>query len=235
MSNKYHCIMGKIIENYNLQAEIGRGAYSTVFRALNMKTGEEVAIKMVHAAKFQECPKLKEGTFNEVNILSTLDPHPHIIRYVDMLKTTNNYYFVYEFCNGGSLEQFLRQHGALPTPTALSFFLQVTDAFRLLNRHSIMHRDLKPENLLLHNGNIKLADFGFCKPLESEDEISRTMLGSPIYMAPELLKGEPYTIKADIWSLGVVLFRMLFGYCPFESSSIAKLILVVEQEKLAFP
>jgi serine/threonine-protein kinase ULK/ATG1 len=61
------------------------------------------------------------------------------------------------------------------------------------------------------------------------------MLGSPIYMAPELLKGEPYTIKADIWSLGVVLFRMLFGYCPFESSSIAKLILVVEQEELAFP
>jgi serine/threonine-protein kinase ULK/ATG1 len=98
-----------------------------------------------------------------------------------------------------------------------------------------MHRDLKPENLLLHNGALKLADFGFCKPLESEDEISRTMLGSPIYMAPELLKGEPYTIKADIWSLGVVLFRMLFGYCPFESSSIAKLILVVEQEELVFP
>ena len=86
-----------------------------------------------------------------------------------MLKTTNNYYFVYEYCNGGNLEQLLRQQGALSVRSALRFFMQVTDSFRLLNRHSIMHRDLKPENLLLHNGNIKLADFGFCKPLESED------------------------------------------------------------------
>jgi serine/threonine-protein kinase ULK/ATG1 len=84
-----------------------------------------------------------------------------------MLKTANNFYFVYEYCNGGTLEQLLRQRGALPIPTALQFLMQVTSAFRLLNRHSIMHRDLKPENLLLHNGAIKLADFGFCKPLES--------------------------------------------------------------------
>jgi serine/threonine-protein kinase ULK/ATG1 len=67
----------------------------------------------------------------------------------------------------------------------------------------------------LHDGIIKLADFGFCKPLENEDEISKTMLGSPIYMAPEILKGESYSIKSDIWSLGVVLFRMLYGFCPF--------------------
>lgn len=67
---------------------------------------------------------------------------------------------------------------------ALTYFAQIVEAFRVLNKHNIMHRDLKPENLLLHDGIIKLADFGFCKPLENEDEISRTMLGSPIYMAP---------------------------------------------------
>jgi serine/threonine-protein kinase ULK/ATG1 len=82
--------------------------------------------------------------------------------------------------------------------------------------------------LLLHDGIIKLADFGFCKPLESEDEISKTMLGSPIYMAPEILKGESYSIKSDIWSLGVVLFRMLYGFCPFESNNIGKLIMIME-------
>jgi serine/threonine protein kinase len=78
-----------------------------------------------------------------------------------------------------------------------------------------MHRDLKPDNILIHNGAIKLGDFGFCKPLESPLEMAHTMLGSPIYMAPEVLKGETYNMKADIWSLGVVLFQMVFGKCPF--------------------
>jgi len=80
-----------------------------------------------------------------------------------------------------------------------------------------------------------LADFGFCKPLESEDEISKTMLGSPIYMAPEILRGQSYSIKADIWSLGVVLFRMLYGYCPFESNNIGKLIMIMEEQELKVP
>ena len=119
-----------------------------------------------------------------------MEPCPYIIKYFDMLKTVNNFYFVYEYCNGGTLEKLLKTKGALPEKTALTFFSQIVAAFKVLNKHNIMHRDLKPENLLLHDGLIKLADFGFCKPLETEDEISRTMLGSPIYMAPEVLKGE---------------------------------------------
>lgn len=69
-----------------------------------------------------------------------------------------------------------------------------------------MHRDLKPDNILLHNGKIKIADFGFSKSLKSPTDLAQTMLGSPIYMAPEVLNGDPYTMKADIWSLGVVLY-----------------------------
>lgn len=69
-----------------------------------------------------------------------------------------------------------------------------------------MHRDLKPSNILVNDGLIKIADFGFCKSLESHRDLAQTMLGSPIYMAPEVLKGQIYTIKADIWSLGVVIY-----------------------------
>lgn len=94
---------------------------------------------------------------------------------------------------------------------ALKFFKQILDAFRVLIKHNIMHRDLKPSNILLHDGIVKIADFGFCKTLKTGQDMTQTMLGSPIYMAPEVLKGMDYCIKADIWSLGVVLFEMLFG------------------------
>lgn len=83
-----------------------------------------------------------------------------------------------------------------------------------------MHRDLKPANILLHNGQVKLADFGFCKALSSHQDLSQTMVGSPIYMAPEILLGHDYTIKADIWSLGCVLYEMLYGECPYEEVNI---------------
>jgi len=77
---------------------------------------------------------------------------------------------------------------------------------------------------LLHDGVIKVADFGFCKTLLSPLDLTQTMVGSPIYMAPEILKGCNYNIKADIWSMGVVLFEMLFGFCPYEDKTIANLI-----------
>ena len=98
-----------------------------------------------------------------------------------------------------------------------------------------MHRDLKPENIFIHNDVLKLGDFGFCKHLTTAEELSHTMLGSPIYMAPEVLNGEVYTNKTDIWSLGVILYRMLFGKCPFEAGNIAKLIEVQKKLDLDIP
>jgi serine/threonine-protein kinase ULK/ATG1 len=97
-----------------------------------------------------------------------------------------------------------------------------------------MHRDLKPDNIFFNNGVVKLGDFGFCKSLEKAN-MTKTMLGSPIYMAPEILRGEIYSTKADIWSLGVVLYEMLYGFCPFESTTIPKLIEVLKETELEFP
>jgi serine/threonine protein kinase len=108
------------------------------------------------------------------------------------------------------------------------------DAFRVLSDHNILHRDIKPSNILFNNGVIKLADFGFCKLL-APNEMANTMVGSPIYMAPEILKGSPYTTKADIWSFGVVLYECLYGFCPYEDKSIGRLIKMIDNKDLYFP
>ena len=113
------------------------------------------------------------------------------------------------------MDKLMQREGPFPEKKPLFFFRQMVEAFKVLSRSNIMHRDIKPDNILLHNGNIKIADFGFCKPLENQNDMVQTMLGSPIYMAPEVIRGEVYTNKADIWSLGVVLYQMLFGKCPF--------------------
>ena len=94
---------------------------------------------------------------------------------------------------------------------------------------------MKPTNILFHNGIIKLADFGFCKELLKENDMTQTMVGSPIYMAPEVLKGLIYDIRADIWSLGVIFYEMLYGFCPYEESTIPKLVSLIDNTILRFP
>jgi serine/threonine protein kinase len=137
--------------------------------------------------KFKTTPKLSEFTSNEISILTKVD-NPHIIRFLEMLRTANNYYLVYEYCNGGTLDELLKKRKFLSEVESLKIFVQILNAFRVLFKEKILHRDLKPSNILFHDGVIKLADFGFCKELLDDNTMTQTMVGSPIYMAPEVLK-----------------------------------------------
>lgn len=97
---------------------------------------------------------------------------------------------------------------------------------------NIIHRDIKPENILFHNGKLKITDFGFCKKLKEDGEMAESMVGSPMYMAPECLTGDKYDISADVYSLGVVLYEMLFGFYPFQGSNIPELIKEIRSKTL---
>ena len=226
--------MQKIIENYVLYEVVGSGQYGKVHRAINKKTNETVAIKVVPLTKFSDVPKLEEFTTNEIKILGKIN-NPNVIRFIEMLKTANNMYLVYEFCEGGTLESILSVREHLPEQEALKIFQHLLNACRELYKENILHRDIKPSNILIHKGVIKLADFGFCKRLHSPSELTFSMVGSPIYMAPEILRGFPYTIKADIWSLGVLLFELLFGTCPYEDKTLAGLISQFSCKQVSFP
>lgn len=118
----------------------------------------------------------------------------------------------------------LRNKGPLPEKEALIIFRQLINAFKSLHDHHILHRDIKPNNIFFKSGHLKLADFGFCKKLRSSDDFTHTSLGSPLYMAPEILNGDVYGSKADVWSCGIVLFEMLFGYCPYGHCNIKEML-----------
>lgn len=226
--------MNKILGNYILKEELGAGQFGAVYHAYDLKNNDEYAIKTINITKMTKFPQLLSLIQNEISVLSKID-NPNIIRLKEFIQTANNYYLVYEYCNGGTLETYISKRKHLSEKEALSFFQQIIHGFKSLFINKVLHRDLKPANILLHNGVLKIADFGFCKPLEDQFDLTKTMVGSPIYMAPEILKGDNYNTKADIWSMGVVLFEMLFGYCPYEDRTIYRLLTQINEKPLTIP
>jgi serine/threonine protein kinase len=101
---------------------------------------------------------------NEIQTLSKIS-NENVIKFIEMLRTSHNVYLIYEFCNGGTLEDIIKKRKYLTEKDALIYFQQILNAFKILFKENILHRDLKPSNILLHDGVLKVADFGFCKTL----------------------------------------------------------------------
>ena len=210
---------------------IGSGQYGKVWKAQHIKTRESYAIKSISIKQISGVEKLREFVMSEISALEHMS-NRNIVKYFGKLQTTNNIYLVFEFCKGGTLEDLIKKEGMLSEGRTMPIFDQILNAFSELHRLNIMHRDIKPSNILLDSGEIKLADFGFCKKMKGEFEMTKSIVGSPIYMAPELLQGRYYCTKADIWSLGVMLYEMLHGKCPYEENSIPTLLDKIKSSEL---
>lgn len=226
--------MSKIVDKYKLDVVIGSGQFGKVFKAIDLQTNHCYAIKAIKNQVFEANPKLEQFVVNEIRTLSKIK-NQNVVKFIEMITTLNHKYFVYEFCNGGTLEEAIYSRGYYLESEAMDIFKQIVSGLNSVVQLNIIHRDLKPQNILFHEGFVKIADFGFCKQLSSRKDLSKTILGSPIYMAPEILLGEEYTMKADIWSLGVMLYEMLFGKCPFEGKNIAQLIDLIHEYDIKFP
>jgi len=233
----------KKIGNYYLLKPIGVGSFAKVYKGLDEKTNDIVAIKMINKLQF---PSEKNDLIDkEIMILKSLN-HPNIIRIIDIKKTQNNIYLIFEYCQMGDLESYIKKcyynpatkKARVPENVAQKIIIQLSEAFKLMSEKNIVHRDLKLANILVSKDFIiKLADFGFAKFVEN-NLLLQSYCGTPITMAPEILKRKQYNQKCDIWSLGIIIYRMLFGEYPFfpaSGGSLEDLIDVINNKDIIFP
>lgn len=225
-----HVNNGKWIYTKN---SIGKGAYSTVYKGYDTENDTVVAIKIINKSGLK--PKIIELIKNEVKLLEKLS-HPGIITLKGNSETLDRFYFVYDYCAGGDLAGVLKEIDKLSETQAQKYTIQLATALGYLKTKNIVHRDLKPGNLLLSADRqiIKIADFNFARILE-DNNLAETLCGSPLYMAPEILGNKNYTTSSDLWSIGIILYEMVYGTTPYHSAqNILQLAKMIEEEPIIF-
>jgi len=214
--------------------KLGEGAFAVVKRAIHKKTGEPYAVKIVNRSSLNK--DMEDNLKDEISILKELE-HDHIMRLDNFVVTINHYYLVAEYLEGGELFDRIVDKISYTEDEARDVCRTLFGALAYLHNRGIAHRDLKPENLLLRNrhsdSEIKIADFGFAKQALNDHALD-TMCGTPGYVAPEIISKERYGTKADMWSMGVIVFTLLGGYPPFNSDNARKLLRMTRVGKFEF-
>uniref|UniRef100_A0A8B9JW39 non-specific serine/threonine protein kinase n=1 Tax=Astyanax mexicanus TaxID=7994 RepID=A0A8B9JW39_ASTMX len=221
---------------FNRKDLIGHGAFAVVFRGRHKQKHDlEVAVKCINKKNLAKSQSLLG---KEIKILKELK-HENIVGLLDFQVCQ-----LQTYCNGGDLAEYLHSKGSLSEDTIRSFLQQIAAAMSVLRSKGIIHRDLKPQNILLTyssgrraNPNsicVKLADFGFARYLQG-NTMAATLCGSPMYMAPEVIMSQNYDAKADLWSVGTIIFQCLTGKAPFQASSPQELRQFYERNRNLSP
>eukprot|EP01016_Furgasonia_blochmanni_P008849 TRINITY_DN13651_c0_g1_i4.p1 TRINITY_DN13651_c0_g1~~TRINITY_DN13651_c0_g1_i4.p1 ORF type:complete len:340 (-),score=29.48 TRINITY_DN13651_c0_g1_i4:119-1138(-) len=228
---------GRQIGNYSFKFadKLGAGAYGTVFKGMDTTTGKAVAIKVLDKELLKD-DYMRKSLINEIDNMKRVN-HPHVVQFITMLHTSHNIYLVCEYCNGGSLQRYIESKGGrLSEQKAIQVLREVVKGYQELYKNNIIHRDLKPENVLIGDGICKLADFGFSRTLQNyKDEKLFSFVGSPLFMAPQILKKHYYSNKCDIWSMGIMGYMLVYGRSPWPAKNIFELLSAVERQPLTFP
>jgi serine/threonine-protein kinase len=207
---------GDMLDHYRIETSVAHSAMSTLFRATDMESGRQVAIK-VPLPEMESDPVLFERFKREQEIGQELD-HPGVVKTYDG-EQRSRLYMVIEWVEGRLLRSVLNESGQLPIDRAVHLTRAICDALDYMHKHGIVHRDLKPENIMiLAEDRIKIIDFGIAMKEEARRltfaNLSPT-LGTPDYISPEQVKGQRGDQRSDIYALGVMLYEMLTGQVPF--------------------
>jgi tRNA A-37 threonylcarbamoyl transferase component Bud32 len=206
-------------ERYRLDAHVGTGGMSTVYRAFDTVLERQVAIKLMHREIASDSDQL-ERFRREARAVAQLN-HPNIVGVIDAGEDAGTPYIVLEFVEGETLKERIRRHGRLPISEAVAYAIEIARALGAAHARRIVHRDVKPQNVLIdEEGTAKVTDFGIARSLAEEGlTADGRVLGTTDYVSPEQALGRPVGPQSDLYSLGVVLFEMLVGDVPFHGEN----------------
>ncbi|KAG6619098.1 ULK/FUSED protein kinase [Phytophthora cinnamomi] len=220
------------MENYHILERIGEGSFGKVYRGRRKYSGQIVALKFV--TKQGKSARDLENLRQEINILRRLN-HCNIIAMLDSFETDGEFCMVTEYAQG-ELFQVLEDEHSLPEEEIRKIAIQLIQALHVLHSNRIIHRDMKPQNILIGSKQqIKLADFGFARAIAHDSSLLRSIKGTPLYMAPELVQEKPYNYTVDLWSLGVILYELAVGKPPFYTDRIVSLIQMIVRDAVQYP
>lgn len=221
---------------YQIQREVGRGAMGVVYLAFDPTISRQVAIKTLHYHLFsaEELPDIRERFLREARAVGKLKHH-NIVTIYDADETADLAYVVMDFVDGVALSAHTHKGQLLSVQQVYYIMAMAADAVYFAHSNGIVHRDIKPSNILFDEktNDVKVADFGIARIMDGASTRTRTgdLLGSPLYMSPEQIRGEQVTFSTDIFSLGVTFYQLLTGELPFKADNLANLSYQIAQCK----
>lgn len=212
--------------------KIGKGAFSVIYKGTHRYTKEVYAIKEI---SYDNLSKIKNTIKREFTVMKKLN-HPNIIKLHEVFfdSENKNVYLVLDYYEKGDLHNFLKGK-PLKEKYAKKFMRQLASGLKYLHDNNIIHRDLKLKNILVTKSNdIVLSDFGFARDGDSNTMFD-TLCGSPMYMAPEIMNHKVYDNKSDLWSVGVIMYELLFGTTPYHAKNLIQLMKKIKKKDVHIP
>ncbi|HEY3188484.1 MAG TPA: protein kinase [Solirubrobacteraceae bacterium] len=206
-------------QRYRLDAEVGHGGMSTVYRAFDTVLERQVAIKLMHREIASDSHQI-ERFRREARAVAQIN-HPHVVGVIDAGEDEGAPYIVFEYVEGETLKDRIRRSGRLAVPEAVAYAIEVARGLSAAHARHIVHRDVKPQNVLIdEEGTARVTDFGIARSLTEEGLTAEgRVLGTTDYVSPEQALGHAVTGQSDLYSLGIVLFEMLTGDVPFHGEN----------------
>lgn len=222
-------------ESFRIVRQIGHGSFGKVYQVVKRDTKRTYAMKVLSKRSLISQNEVSH-TISERNVLIRTLSSPFIVTLKFSFQTADHLFLVMDYIPGGELFNLLQRERFLSEDRARFYVAELICALEHVHMHNVVYRDLKPENILLDaQGHVALTDFGLCKELKQSSDTTMTFCGTSEYLAPEMVRQEPYTQAVDWWGLGILLYELLTGEPPFHSVHLDVLYRRICKAPLKFP